>query len=122
MFQYPDERSRVTRPDVVKVARRNLAPGHISLAYVTQHRSFDERQAAWCLGRAFTGSHPGVDGSLRAPQPTGGMEQVKVRQAAVGRRHPVKQETGVDERQVERLAVIGHQRAGSAHGGGDVFE
>ena len=50
------------------------------------------------------------------------MQHVEMWQAAVGRRYPMKLKASVNQRQVETLAVVRHQRAEPVHHVGNVLK
>ena len=101
VLEHGFERSRVARSDIRKVARGNFEPLHIAVADDTAQRAFQDAEAATAPEGP---AHPVVPG---APQPSRRVQHVDVRQVEEGRLHPVKQVSGFDEGQVERLAVEG---------------
>ena len=107
VLEYGLERRRIARPQERKVASGNLEAGHVARALHAEQRPFERRQRA-----AFPLRPRKVDERARPPpEAPCGMQHVHVR--AIDERRPlaVEGEAVLEQGHIERLAVVGHERA-----------
>ena len=116
VFEYDIQPARVAGSDELEVPRRDLEARHIVLADMAEDALFHQREPAGGFSPAQVEIHGW------APEAARRVQQVDVGKPAAWRHEAVKQEAGVDERGVERLAVVCDENAGRAHERGDFLQ